>query len=527
MPFYDALYDEKEIRHILTRHEQGAAHAADGYARATGRVGVCVATSGPGARIWSPASPRRAWTLFHSLPSPAGAHRALGTDAFQGPTSPALPRHHEAQLPREGRFGACPHGARGVFHRADGPPGPVVIDIPKDVLTSETDFHYPKRVALLGYKTVHAGHTSQIAMAAKEIAKAKTPIILCGGGVKLANAADELRAFVEKTHIPVTTTLMAIGTFPETHPLALGMLGMHGTAYANYAMCETDLVIALGTKFSDRITGRVAEFAANAKIIHIDIDPAEIGKTVRVDIPIVGDLKETLIELTAAVEARPATSPWLENIAYWKEHYPLASHNPDTLNPQMIMEAIYEVTNGEALIVTEVGQNQMWAAQYYTYTKPRSFITSGGLGTMGYGFPASLGVKYAFPDKDVFDIAGDGSIQMNIQELATAVYNDLDVNIVIMNNGYLGMVRQWQELFYSKRYASTPLAGNPDFVKVAEAYGAVGMRVKEIDELKPALKKALETDNTCIIDCLIPLAENVYPMVAPGACIRNMLGVKE
>ena len=529
MPFYDALYDEKEIRHILTRHEQGAAHAADGYARATGRVGVCVATSGPGATNLVTGI---ATASMDSVPLVAITGQVptalIGTDAFQeadvtGITAPITKHNYlvkdVSELARTVR--------EAFFIAQTGRPGPVVIDIPKDVLTSEADFHYPKRVALLGYKTVHAGHTSQIAMAAKEITKAKTPLILCGGGVKLANAADELRAFVEKTHIPVTTTLMAIGTFPETHPLALGMLGMHGTAYANYAMCETDLVIALGTKFSDRITGRVAEFAANAKIIHIDIDPAEIGKTVRVDIPIVGDLKETLIELTAAVEARPATSPWLENIAYWKEHYPLASHNPDTLNPQMIMEAIYEVTNGEALIVTEVGQNQMWAAQYYTYTKPRSLITSGGLGTMGYGFPASLGVKYAFPDKDVFDIAGDGSIQMNIQELATAVYNDLDVNIVIMNNGYLGMVRQWQELFYSKRYASTPLAGNPDFVKLAEAYGAVGMRVKEIDELKPALTKALETDNTCLIDCLIPPEENVYPMVAPGACIRNMLGVKE
>ncbi len=529
MPFYDALYDEKEIKHILTRHEQGAAHAADGYARATGKVGVCVATSGPGATNLVTGI---ATAGMDSVPIVAITGQVptalIGTDAFQeadvtGITAPITKHNYLVKSTDE----LARTVKEAFFIARTGRPGPVVIDIPKDVLVSEAEFHYPKRVNLLGYKTIHTGHSSQIIMAAKEMAKAKKPVILAGGGVKIANASGELRALVDKTNIPVMTTLMGIGVFPETHPLSLGMIGMHGTAYANYAMCEADLVIALGTKFSDRITGRISDFASNAKIIHIDIDPAEIGKTIRVDIPIVGDLKETLAELAAAADARPAKSAWLDGIASWKENYPLASHNPGVLNPQMILEAIYELTDGEALIVTEVGQHQMWAAQYFTYTKPRTLITSGGLGTMGYGFPASLGVKQAFPDKHVFDIAGDGSIQMNIQELATAVYNDLNVNVIIMNNGYLGMVRQWQELFYDKRYASTPLGGNPDFVKVAEAYGAVGLRIREKEELMPTLKKAIDTDNTCFVDCLIPPEENVYPMVAPGCCIREMMGVRE
>ncbi len=526
MPFYDALYDEKDIKHILTRHEQGAAHAADGYARSTGKVGVCVATSGPGATNLVSGI---ATASMDSVPMVAITGQVptklIGTDAFQeaditGITAPITKHNYLVKDVND-----LAHTVKEAFYIArTGRPGPVLIDIPKDVLVSETEFHYPKNIRLVGYKQVHTGHASQISMAATEIARAKKPVIIAGGGMQIACACAELRELVEKAQIPVATTLMGIGCFPEDHALSLGMVGMHGTAYANYAICETDLLISLGTKFSDRVTGKIAEFAPNAKIIHIDIDPAEIGKNVRVDVPIVGHLKETLTELNKVI-APGDTSQWLKTIASWKEKFPLHSTNPDMLNPQHIMEAIYKATNGEAIIVTEVGQNQMWAAQYYTYTKPRSFITSGGLGTMGYGFPASLGVKYAHPDKHVFDIAGDGSIQMNIQELATAAYNDLDVNIVIMNNGYLGMVRQWQEMFYDKRYAATPLKGNPDFVKLIEAYGGVGARVTKQEELFPAIKKAINTDNVCLIDCVIPPEENVYPMVAPGACISNMFGV--
>jgi acetolactate synthase-1/2/3 large subunit len=529
MPFYDALYDEREITHILTRHEQGAIHAADGYARSTGRVGVCVATSGPGATnlITGLATAYQDSVPVVALTGQVPTH-LIGTDAFQeadifGITAPITKHNYLVKDVRN-----LASVIREAFYIArTGRPGPVVVDLPKDVLTSETEFYYPKRVNLLGYKLIEAGHSSQIAMAAKEIAKAKRPLILSGGGVIMADASEELLELASRARIPVANTLMGTGSFPQDHELSLGMIGMHGTAYANYAMCECDLLIALGTKFSDRVTGKISEFAQNARIIHIDIDPAEIGKNVRVDIPIVGGLKETLGQLLSEVTEPCDTQVWLDKTADWKEHYPLHSVNESVLNPQFIMEEIYDLTKGDAIIVTEVGQCQMWGAQYYTYTKPRSFISSGGLGTMGYGFPASLGVKYAHRDTPVFNIAGDGSIQMNIQELATAVFNKLDVNIVIMNNGYLGMVRQWQELFYDKRYAATPLGGNPDFVKLVEAYGGQGARVTKKEELRPALEQALSSGTVNIIDCVIPSEEKVYPMVAPGACIRNMIGVGE
>ncbi|HHN81585.1 MAG TPA: biosynthetic-type acetolactate synthase large subunit [Methanomicrobia archaeon] len=529
MPFYDALYDERDITHILTRHEQGAIHAADGYARSTGRVGVCVATSGPGATnlITGLATAYQDSIPVVALTGQVPTH-LIGTDAFQeadifGITAPITKHNYLVKDVRN-----LASVIREAFYIArTGRPGPVVVDLPKDVLTSETEFYYPKRVNLLGYKLIEAGHSSQIAMAANEIAKAKRPLILSGGGVIMADASEELLELATRAKIPVANTLMGTGSFPQNNELSLGMIGMHGTAYANYAMCECDLLIALGTKFSDRVTGKISEFAQNARIIHIDIDPAEIGKNVRVDIPIVGGLKETLVELLKEVGEPGDTQVWLDKIADWKEHYPLHSPNESVLNPQFIMEEIYDLTKGDAIIVTEVGQCQMWGAQYYTYTKPRSFISSGGLGTMGYGFPASLGVKYAHRDTPVFNIAGDGSIQMNIQELATAVFNKLDVNIIIMNNGYLGMVRQWQELFYDKRYAATPLGGNPDFVKLVEAYGGQGARVTKKEELRPALEQALSSGTVNIIDCVIPSEEKVYPMVAPGACIRNMIGVGE
>ena len=528
MPFYDALYDEPEIKHILTRHEQGAAHAADGYARATGKVGVCVSTSGPGATNLVTGI---ATANMDSVPMVAFTGQVptqlIGTDAFQeaditGITAPITKHNYLVNDVKK-----LAYTIKEAFYIAStGRPGVVVIDLPKDVLVNEAEFHYPKRISLMGYKLVKSGNISQVKMAAKEIMAAKRPVIISGGGVIMGDACEELDALVKKCNIPVTTTLMGKGSFDERSDFSLGMIGMHGTAYSNYAICEADLIISLGTKFSDRVTGKISEFAPHARLIHIDIDPAEIGKNVGVDIPIVGDVKETLKDLSALVSEK-SHDEWLERIADWKAKHPLVSFNPDVLNPQFIINSIYEETGGDAIIVTEVGQNQMWAAQYFTYSKPRTFLSSGGLGTMGYGFPAAIGAKAAFPDRAVFDIAGDGSIQMNIQELATSVREDLDVNIIILNNSYLGMVRQWQELFYDKRYASTHLKGNPDFVKLAEAYGAKGRRVEEKKDFVPALKDALNSGSTYLLDCVIPCEENVYPMVAPGACINKMMGVGE
>jgi len=528
MPFYDALYDEPEIKHILTRHEQGAAHAADGYARATGKVGVCVSTSGPGATNLVTGI---ATANMDSVPMVAFTGQVptqlIGTDAFQeaditGITAPITKHNYLVNDVKK-----LAYTIKEAFYIAStGRPGVVVIDLPKDVLVNEAEFHYPKRISLMGYKLVKSGNISQVKMAAKEIMAAKRPVIISGGGVIMGDACEELDALVKKCNIPVTTTLMGKGSFDERSDFSLGMIGMHGTAYSNYAICEADLIISLGTKFSDRVTGKISEFAPHARLIHIDIDPAEIGKNVGVDIPIVGDVKETLKDLAELVTEK-GHDEWLERIADWKAKHPLVSFNPDVLNPQFIINSIYEETGGDAIIVTEVGQNQMWAAQYFTYSKPRTFLSSGGLGTMGYGFPAAIGAKAAFPDRAVFDIAGDGSIQMNIQELATSVREDLDVNIIILNNSYLGMVRQWQELFYDKRYASTHLKGNPDFVKLAEAYGAKGRRVEEKKDFVPALKDALNSGSTYLLDCVIPCEENVYPMVAPGACINKMMGVGE
>ncbi|HOP08657.1 MAG TPA: biosynthetic-type acetolactate synthase large subunit [Candidatus Methanofastidiosa archaeon] len=528
MPFYDALYDEKEIRHILTRHEQGAAHAADGYARSTGRVGVCVATSGPGATNLVTGL---ATANMDSVPIVALTGQVptklIGTDAFQeaditGITAPITKHNYLVKDVSK----LAQTIAEAFYIATTGRPGVVVVDLPKDVLIAEADFHYPKKIALMGYKQISSGNISQVKMAAKEISLAERPVIIAGGGIIIGDAYAELADFAKKCNIPVVSTLMGKGSFDETSDLSLGMLGMHGTAYANFAICEADLIIALGTKFSDRVTGKTSEFGSSAKLIHIDIDPAEIGKNVKADIPIVGDVKETLKELTNLVPEKDHSS-WFERINVWREKHPLRSFNQDVLNPQFIINKIYEETGGDAIIVTEVGQNQMWAAQYFKYKAPRTFISSGGLGTMGYGFPASIGAKVANPDKPVFDIAGDGSIQMNIQELATAVYNDIDVNIIILNNEYLGMVRQWQEIFYEKRYSSTSLKGNPDFVKLAEAYGAKGKHVTEKDDFVSALKDALNSGSTYLIDCVIPCEENVYPMVAPGSCISKMMGVEE
>jgi len=525
LPIFDVLYD-KPIKFILTRHEQGATHAADGYARATGKVGVCIATSGPGATNLITGI---ATAYMDSVPLVAITGQVktnlIGSDAFQeadvtGITRPITKHNYlikdVADLSRT---------IKEAFHIArSGRPGPVVIDLPVDVTLQEAEFEYPKELDIRSYKPVLTGHPGQIKKAQKAIKASQKPIIYAGGGVIISGADKELLELAEKAQIPVTTTLLGLGGFPETHPLSLKMLGMHGTAYANHAIMDSDLIIAIGSRFDDRVTGKLDEFAPHAKIIHIDIDPSSVSKNVDVDIPIVGDAKNILQALNKAVEA-PKTQKWLEQISDWKKRGPLKYEDSGKIKPQYVVEQIYEATKGEAIIATEVGQNQMWAAQFYKYTKPRTLLSSGGLGTMGYGFPAAIGAQMGMPNKVVFDIAGDGSIQMNIQELSTAVNNKLPVNIAILNNSCLGMVRQWQELFYKKRYSHTCFEnGNPDFVKIAEAYGAMGIRVSEKKDVRPAIDKAIASDKTVVLDFIVEDEENVFPMVPAGEAINRMIG---
>ena len=527
MPLYDVLYNEPSIKHILTRHEQGAIHAADGYARATGKVGVCVATSGPGATNLVTGL---ANAHLDSIPLVAFTGQVptnlIGTDAFQevdisGITLPITKNSYVARDVKD-----LARIVQEAFYIArTGRPGPVLIDFPKDIQLAQAEFKYPESVSLKSYKPTFNGHIQQIKAAAQEISKAKKPIIYAGGGVISSNASSELRDLALKTNIPVTTTLMGLGSFPETHSLSLGMLGMHGTPCANYAVSAADLIIALGVRFDDRITGKLDEFASKARIIHIDIDPAEVGKNVLVDIPIIGDIKNILEKLNKYVHKKKETE-WLKTVENFKKKYPLKYSNNEELKPQYIMETISKIAKNNTIIVTSVGQHQMWAALYYRFIEPRSFISSGGLGTMGYGFPAALGAKMGCPEKKVICISGDGSFQMNQQEIATAVYNNSAIILIIMNNGYLGMVRQWQELFLDKRYAETTLNGNPDFVKLVEAYGGTGIRVNKKQELYPALEKALSLNKFVLIDCIIPKEENVFPMVAPGSPISKMIGVE-
>ncbi len=523
LPIFDKLYDSK-LRFILTRHEQGAAHAADGYARATGKPGVCLATSGPGATNLTTGI---ANAYMDSIPMVALTGQVktflIGNDAFQeadvtGVTRPITKHNYLVKDVKE-----LARTIREAFLIATtGRPGPVLIDIPSDVQLAETEFIWPQVVDIRGYKPTIFGHPGQIKKAAKLIAKAKKPVIYVGGGAITSGASLEIKELAEKISAPVTMTLMGLGAFPMTHELSLGMLGMHGTAYANHATMESDLILAIGARFDDRVTGRLDAFAPNAKVIHIDIDPTSISKNVNVDIPIVGDAKNILGQLLETIE-KPDTDEWLKTINHWKKAHPLRYKEEGKIKPQYVIEQIYEATKGEAIITTEVGQNQMWACQWYKYTQPRTFISSGGLGTMGFGFPAAIGAKVGRPEKIVFDIAGDGSIQMNIQELATAVYEKIPVKVAILNNGFLGMVRQWQELFYKKRYSYTTLF-NPDFVKLAESYGAVGIRVTKKEEVRPAIEKAIEIDNVVFLDFKIEEEENVYPMVPAGEAINKMLG---
>ncbi|MEK7578260.1 MAG: biosynthetic-type acetolactate synthase large subunit, partial [Patescibacteria group bacterium] len=520
LPIFDRLYDSK-IRFILTRHEQAAAHAADGYARATGKTGVCLATSGPGATNLTTGI---ATAYMDSIPMVAITGQVktflIGNDAFQEADITGITRSISKHNYLVKDVKDLARTMREAFHIAStGRPGPVLVDIPVDVQQAECDFLWPEELSIRGYKPTYFGHPGQIKKAAKLISGSKKPVLFIGGGVITSAAHQEVKDLAENLKLPVVMTMMGLGGFPGTHELSLGMLGMHGTAYANHSIMESDLIIAVGVRFDDRVTGRVDSFAANARIIHIDIDPTSIAKNVKADVPIVGDVKNILGQLIEEIKKKPDTEKWLGQIREWKARHPLRyQHHDNKIKPQFVIEQIYEATNGEAIIVTEVGQNQMWSCQWYKYARPRTFISSGGLGTMGFGFPAAMGVKLGCPQNIVFDIAGDGSIQMNIQELMTVVCNKIPVKVAILNNGYLGMVRQWQELFYNKRYSHTKIC-NPDFVKVAEAYGAAGIRVEKMDQVRPAIEKAIKIDNTVFLDFIVEEEENVYPMVPVGEAI--------
>jgi acetolactate synthase-1/2/3 large subunit len=524
LPLFDKLYDS-DIRFILTRHEQGAAHAADGYSRASGKVGVCMATSGPGATNLTTGI-ANAYMDSIAMVAITGQVKTflIGNDAFQeadvtGVTRPITKHNYLVK-----NINDLAHIIREAFHIAStGRPGPVLIDIPVDIQQQDAQFIWPEKVEIRGYKPTYFGHPGQIKKAARLIAASQKPVILAGGGIITSGAAQALKEFAEKIKAPVTMTLMGLGGLPGTHELSLGMPGMHGTAYANHAIMESDLIIAVGSRFDDRVTGKLDTFAPHAKIIHVDIDPASISKNVKVDVPIVGDAKNVLGQLLEEVKETADTTDWLKTIEDWRKKHPLAYKDDGKVKPQYVIEQIYEITKGEAIIATEVGQNQMWSCQWYKYIHPRTLISSGGLGTMGFGFPAAMGAKVGCPEKIVFDIAGDGSIQMNIQELATCVCNKINVKVAILNNGYLGMVRQWQELFYKKRYSYTCLY-NPDFVKLAESYGALGLRVTKREEVRPAIEKAISTDKTVFIDFHIEPEENVFPMVPAGEAINRMIG---
>ena len=532
LPINDALYSGR-IRHILTRHEQGAVHMAEGYARATGRPGVVLVTSGPGgtnvvtglADAFMDSTP----IVVFTGQVPTGV---IGNDAFQEADIVGMTRSctKHNYLVRDVKDLA--RTIKEAFYiAATGRPGPVLVDIPKDVANDSTDFHYPDNVDIRGYKPKTVGHAGQIRRAAEMLAAAERPVIYAGGGVIHSEAAAELHELGELTATPVTNTLMGLGGFPGRHDLWLGMLGMHGTYTANMAMDQADLVIAIGARFDDRVTGNLEEFCVGAEFIHIDIDPSSIGKNIPVALPIVGDVKMCLQRLLKELrdmegkDWHAARASWLAQVAEWQRDFPLSyEQEPDgELMPQYVCEQIYEVTDGDAIITTEVGQHQMWAAQFYHFTKPRHFITSGGLGTMGYGFPAAIGAQIAYPERTVIDIAGDGSFQMNVQELATAVQYDLPVIVAVLNNHSLGMVRQWQQFFYDGRYADTSLEVSPDYVKLAEAYGAVGLRATRPDEVRPALEEAIRLRRPVVLDFVVKMTENVFPMIPTGGSIKDML----
>ncbi len=529
---FDLLYDVKELSLILTRHEQGAVHMADGYARALGKPGVALVTSGPGA---TNTVTGLATAYMDSIPMVVFTGQVptmlIGNDAFQeadivGITRPCTKYNFlvkdVADLARTIK--------EAFYIASSGRPGPVLIDLPKDVTVERANFVWPDKLDIRSYKPTYEGNKWMIQKAAGVINKSTKPVIIAGGGVISSGGSKELLEFAQNTSIPVATTLMGLGAFPGSHKLSLGMPGMHGTYYANKAIQEADLLIAIGMRFDDRVTGKTSAFAPHAKIIHVDIDPTSIRKNIRVDVPVVGDVKKVLQTLNKLLREEgkgqwaAVRKDWLFQIDVWKKEHPLHyTFSEDIIKPQYVVEKIYELTKGDAIITTEVGQNQMWAAQFYKYDRPRTFLSSGGLGTMGYGFPAAIGAQFAHPDKLVIDIAGDGSIQMNIQELATSVINKLPVKVAILNNRFLGMVRQWQELFFNERYSHTDLNVTPDFVKLAEAYGAIGLRATKPSEVEPVLKEAFKTKKTVMMDFVTDWRENVYPMVPAGAPIDQML----
>ncbi len=532
LPIFDALYDAEGIRTILTRHEQGATHAADAYARVTGKPGVVIVTSGPGA---SNTITGIANAYMDSIPliviTGQVASHVLGTDAFQeidttGITIPITKHNYLVDDAAD-----IPHVIAEAFHIAStGRPGPVLIDIPVDVTRGEVVYRHPTSVKMPGYKPTTKGHPRQVKAVASLLASARKPLLYVGGGVLTSGGTKELKELAELLQVPVATTLMGKGAFPEDHHLFIGMPGMHGAKYTNYAITETDLLVGVGVRFDDRVTGKLATFASKAKVVHIDIDPAEIGKNRPVDVPVVGDAKTVLASVTAELRkmaATPRTEAWMRVIDDWRARYPYHYHHSTTsIMPEYVVERVRDLTKGRPVIyTTEVGQNQMWAAQYLCLTEPRTWVSSGGLGTMGFGLPAALGAQIGRPDALVIDIAGDGSIQMNSQELATAAINHLPVKVIILNNGYLGMVRQWQELFYEHRYSSSTLPQDcPDFVKLAEAYGAFGVRATTPAELDDALVAAFAFDGPAVVDVRVEREENVFPMVAPGGSIDEMLG---
>jgi len=532
LPIFDALFDSEQINTILPRHEQGAVHMADGYARATGKVAPVVVTSGPGA-VNTVTGIANAY--MDSIPmvvfTAQVATHVIGTDAFQesditGITMPITKHNYLVKDSAE-----LPEVIKEAFHIATtGRPGPVLIDVPVDISKGELDYEYPETCNMPGYKPTYRGHTKQVKQAANIIQKARKPLLYIGGGVIASDAADELKELAELMQLPVTTTMMGKGAFPERHHLWIGMPGMHGAKYTNYTLTEADLLIAVGVRFDDRVTGKLQSFASKAKIIHIDIDPAEIGKNKAVDVPIVGDARGILAALTAELRkqgAEPRTDAWMRAIDDWRQRFPLHYDVAENvLHPQYVVERVDELTKDrETIICTEVGQNQMWACQFYHLKAPRTWCSSGGLGTMGFGLPAAIGAQAGRPEALVIDIAGDGSIQMNTQEMATAAINMLPVKVILLNNGYLGMVRQWQELFYGKRYASTVLSQDiPDFLKLAEAYGWLGLRVEKTEDVDEALKKAFAHDGPAFVDFRVASEECVFPMVAPGGSIDEMLG---
>lgn len=530
---YDDLMDSP-IKHILNRHEQAAVHAADAYARVTGNVGVAIATSGPGATNTITGI---ATAYMDSIPMVIISGQVptplIGNDAFQeadmiGITRPITKHNYLVRDVKD-----LARIVKQAFYIArTGRPGPVLIDLPKDVQVDSTTFSYPESVELRGYKPTVNANPRQLEKATKMILAARKPVIYVGGGATLSDVSEDLLKFAETIQAPVTTTLMGMASFPKTHPLSVGMLGMHGTFYANMAVTNSDLLIALGARFDDRVTGKIATFAPHAKIIHVDVDPTSIKKNVRVDLPVVGMLDDVLPRLTEKVqrdqnelkETIEATDAWRAQVDEWKEQHPMSyKQTKSTIKPQYVIEKLRELTDDDAIITTEVGQHQMWTAQFFDFSQPRTFVTSGGLGTMGFGLPAALGAQAAFPERQVIDISGDGSFQMNSQELATLVQYRLPVKIVILNNNFLGMVRQWQQLFFDKRYSQTCMELPIDFIKLAEAYGATGLRATKVEEVGDVIKKALETPGPVIMEFKVSREENVLPMVPAGAGLNEMV----